>query len=186
MPETTSPDNLRYPVGGDNVAPLRTWFANLAADTQAAITSLRSAAVTPEIPDPKSATGAETQGVTATAWADLPGITSVSFTLDRPAWVSIDVGAWIVATAGDIRVSARVSGATTLGETQLQVGGSTMSWGQVMYAYGQPGSSQCTSHRTIRMNAGVNTIAVRAYRTGSGGACQANYATLQVSPLSWA
>lgn len=42
MPGTTSPDNIRHPVVGDNLTPLATWFANLAADVQTAITSLRS------------------------------------------------------------------------------------------------------------------------------------------------
>jgi len=40
MPANTSPDNIQYPVPGDQVAPLNTVFQNLADSTQTALTAL--------------------------------------------------------------------------------------------------------------------------------------------------
>lgn len=185
MPANTSPDNIIYPVGGDNLNPLKTWLANLATSVQAALTALRAEAVKPALPSPISIKGANVQAVTATSWADLPNITAATLNLTAPAWVQITVGSWSTASAGDTRISATVSGATTLGESQLEVGGDTSAWGQVIYTDTTTGSRQSSSVRIVRLNAGTNTIKVRAYRSGSG-ANQSNYTTLQVTPIRWA
>lgn len=182
---TTTPDNIYYPSGSDKVGPLRAVLEALASSVQAAIAALRAEAVPAELPMPNSVVGANVQAVSETAWADLPNIGAVTITLPKAAWVTIDVGSWVVATAGDTRISARVTGATAIGETQIEASGSTASWGQVIYAGSASGTRQQTSHRTVRLNAGTNTIRVRAYRTG-GGVHQANYTTLQVSALRWA
>jgi hypothetical protein len=42
MPNFTSPDNIQYPVGTDQVAPLAQVFENLATTTQTAVTSVRN------------------------------------------------------------------------------------------------------------------------------------------------
>lgn len=182
---TTSPDNLVFPGGSDSLNPLRSWFAQLASSTQAALTAIRSEAIKPTVPNPITARGAATQAITATAWADLPGISAVTLTIPAAMWVSIDVGAWVAATQGDTRISATVSGATALNETQLEVGDAGGAWGQVMYAGASADVRQQTSHRIVRLNAGTNTIKVRAYRSGAG-VNQSNYTTLQVTPLRWA
>lgn len=182
---TTSPDNIIYPSGSDKLNPLRTWFSQLASSVQAAITALREEAVQAALPDPITQKGSNTQAVSATSWDDLPNMDPVVLNLDAACWVTIDLGSWVVATEGDTRVSARVTGATTLGESQIEVGGDSSAWGQVLYAGATGGTRQQTSHRTVRLNAGENTIQVRAYRTGSGSHA-ANYTTLQVSPLRWA
>lgn len=189
MPATTSPDNLRYPVGADNVSPLRTWFANLAADVQAALTAIRQDAVTPKLPVPQSVLGAATQNLPASAsWQDLPGIQPITLELSAPAWVAIDVSAWIVSTVGDGRISARVTGATTLGETQVQVGGDDGYWGQTIFTAPTDVTRSGNSHRVVRLNQGTNVITVRAYNYGGSGTrvSHARNTGLQVTPLHWA
>ena len=185
MPATTTPDGIPYPVVGDKVGPLEKLFESLASGVQTALTNLRNETVAVPIPDPISIVGASIQAVSETAFADLPGITAIGLTLPAPAWVRIDLGSWVVSTAGDTRVSVRVTGATTLSETQLEVGGPTGGWGQVIYAAASPSTRQQSVSRIVRMNAGTNNVAVRAYRTGSGNH-NANYTTLQVTPLRWA
>jgi hypothetical protein len=185
MPAFTSPDNIQYPVAGDVMNPLQTKFASLATSVQAALTSLRAAAVQPELPAPKSEKGNDVQAVTATSWADLPNSPDIQFNASAPMWVEISLGAWMVANGGTTRCSVRVSGATTLTETQIEVGGDNAVWGQVLYADNTTGTRQCSSTKIIRLNAGLNTIAVRAYQTGAG-TNQVNYSSLQVAPLRWA
>lgn len=188
MPANTTPDNLVYPVPGDNIGDLHQWFAQLAGSAQTALTGIRSEVVQPELPFPQTVVGANVQTVSATAWADLPNIDPITLTLSQPAWVKIDLGAWMVAATGDTRASVRVSGATVLAEAQTEVGGQTDAWGQVIYLGGAGATThQCTITRTIRMNAGTNTIKVRAYRTG--GATESNgvnYSTMTVTPVRWA
>ncbi len=185
MPAFTSPDNIQYPVAGDVMNPLQSKFASLATSTQAAITALRTAAVKPALPAPKSEKGADVQAVTATSWADLPNSPDIQFNVSEAMWVQIVLGAWITASGGTTRCSVRVSGATTLSETQVEVGGDNAVWGQVLYADNTTGSRQCSATRIVRLNAGLNTISVRAYQTGAG-TNQVNYSSLQVAPLRWA
>lgn len=186
MPGFTSPNNIQYPVVGDKLSPLNTWFATLASSTQAAITSLRNEFTLPAYPSPLSIEGATQQAVTATSWADLPNADAISLVLTRACWVQITHGAWVVAGGtANTRMSSRVTGATTLGESQLEVGGSTTAWGQVLYSDSTSGTRQSSGVRMVRLNAGTNTIRLRAYRGGSG-ASQVNYSTLQVSPIRWA
>lgn len=185
MPATTTPDGIPYPVPGDKMGPVETLFQALASGVQTALTNLRNETVSVPLPDPISNVGASTQAVSETAFADLPGISAIGLTLPAPAWVRIDLGSWVIATQGDTRISVRVTGATTLSETQLEVGGPTGGWGQVIYAAASPSTRQQSVSRIIRMNAGVNNVAVRAYRTG-GGSHNSNYTTLQVTPLRWA
>lgn len=181
---TTSPDNIVYPAGSDKLNPLKTWLAQLASSVQAAITSLREDAVLPPLPDPITVKGADTQEIASTSWDDMPNMDSTVLNLDRPCWVSIDIGGWVRASVGFTDVSARVTGATTLSETQVEVGGDNSSWGQVMHAAPSE-TRQQSSHRTVRLNAGANTITVRARRNGAG-TNTVRFTTLQVSPLRWA
>ena len=185
MPGSTTPDAVIFPVAGDNLAPLESWFAQLAATTQTALSNLRTEVTKPDLPFPISEQGANVQAITATAWADLPNMPSISLTLPNPCWVTITFGAWLAAAAADVRASARVTGATTLSETQLEVGGPATAWGQVLYSNNTTSTRQSSSVRTVRLNAGTNTITARAYRTGSG-VQQVNYSTLQVAPIRWA
>lgn len=184
MPSAT-PNGIAFPVVGDEMSPLATWFAGLAGTTDNAIEALRTELLAAPLPNPLSQLGAPQQLVTSSSWADVPNISAVTLTLDQACWVTISIGAWLFTTAGDIRVSAAVSGATTLGETQLEVGGAGYAWGQVLFADTSTATRQQSGLRTVRMNAGTNTIKLRAYRSGAGtSAC--NYSTIQVSPVRWA
>lgn len=185
MPASTTPDSIVYPVVTDRMGPVEKLFEALASSVQTAITNLRKETVDKPLPAPVSQIGRDVISVSATTWSDLPNISTVSLNLSAPAWVSIDVGSWVIATSGDTRVSARVTGATTLSETQMEVGGATTCWGQVIYAAGSPSTRQQNSHRVVRLNAGNNVIAVRAYKSG-GGSHNSNYTTLQVTPIRWA
>lgn len=168
------------------MAPLQGKFAALASAVQAALTSIRSEAVQPALPAPKSEKGNDVQAVTSTSWADLPNSPDIQFNASAPMWVEISLGAWMVAPGtSNIRASVRVSGATTLTETQIEVGGDNAVWGQVLYADSTTGTRQCSSTKIVRLNAGLNTIAVRAYKGGTG-TTQVNYSSLQVAPLRWA
>jgi len=185
MPGSTTPDEIIFPVAGDNLAPLESWFAQQAATTQTAISNLRTEVVKPDLPFPLSEQGASSQAVTATAWADLPNMPSITLTLANPCWVTIVLGARLNGASGQVIASARVTGATTLSETQLEVGGPATAFGQVMYTDSSTATRQASSIRTVRLNAGTNTITFRAYRTGSG-TVKCDYATMQVSPIRWA
>lgn len=184
MPGATTPDNIVFPVEGDAIDPLNGWFAQQAASTQAALTALRGDFEEPELPAPISSMGNAVQAITATAWADIPNMSAVTLDLPRPCWVTLSFGAWITATAGDTRAGVRVTGATSISENQLDAGGPSTAWGQVLYTT-PTGTRQGNSVRTVRLNAGTNTISGRAYRNGSG-TNQVNYSSLQVAPLRWA
>lgn len=185
MPAQTTPDSIVYPVLGDIMEPLNGWFAQQAASVQTALTAMRNEFDQDPLPDPISRKGADVQAVTATAWADLPNLAAITLTLPQACWVTIVMGAWITTSAGTIRSAPRVTGATTLGESQLEVGGDASAWGQVLYSDATTGTRQASSSRMVRLNAGANIITPRAYRTGAGTS-QVNYSTLQVSPVRWA
>lgn len=185
MPGTTS-EGVIFPVIGDVIPPLNGWFAQLASSTNAALVDLRNDLTQAALPNPVSGQGADTQAVTATSWADLPNGPTLTLTLSQACWVQITHSAWMRSTTGDIRLSSAVSGATTLAENQLQVGGTNTAWGQVLYANATTSTNQGSGVRIVRLNAGTNTIKLRAYLVGAGGTRQANYSTLQVAPLRWA
>lgn len=186
MPASTTPDNIVYPVVGDAMSPLNGWFAQLASSTQAAITALRSSLTQAPLPAPLSVSNGAVTDVTATAWADVPNLTAITLTLSQACWVTITLGSRIIAAGNaGLSVSARVTGATTLGETQLEVGGGTNDFGQVMYTDGSTQTRQSVATRTVRLNAGTNTITARAFKTGTDSTRVA-YPALQVSPIRWA
>lgn len=186
MPGSTS-RNLIFPVIGDIMEPLAGWFAQLAASTNDAIDQVYDDFEELPYPAPQSIEGAVTQQISATAWADLPNAPAITFDLPQACWVTIVAGAWLATSAtGDVRCSVRVTGATTLGESQVEVGGTATAWGQVMYS-ATPGTQQTSCTRFVRLNAGSNVINLRAYRNGGATANKAvNYSTLQVSPVRWA
>lgn len=184
MPGSTD-RGIIFPVKGDKITSLSGWFAQQASSVNDALDQVYSDFEEPDYPAPLSVKGADQQYIPATAWADLPNMASIDLDLPRACWVNITLGAWVVATAGDTRVSSRVTGATTLGETQLEVGGANTAWGQVIYVSSGAASNGGTSTRFVRLNAGSNKITARAYGTGNGTR-MANYATLQVAPIRWA
>lgn len=182
MPGTT-PNGIQYPVVGDQLSPLANKFATLASTADAAITTLRNDLETPDLPVPITSAGAPSQAITATAWADMPNIAPITLTLPQACWVQIAHYGWIASSTGDTRASSTVSGATTLSELQTEVGGPATVWGIVMY--NTTGSAQAMGTRVVRLNAGTNTIKMRAYKNGTGTHA-VNYSALQVTPLRWA
>lgn len=186
MPGTTA-EGFQFPVAGDVMEPLNAWFALLASSGDTAVANLRTQLAQDPLPAPLTIKGADTQAVTATAWTDLPNAGPITLTLARACWVNIVHGAWLTSTVGDIRFSSRVTGATTLGESQVEVGGDASAWGQVGYTSGTAGITQASGTRFVRLNAGTNTIQLRAYLAGgTTGTRRANYSTLQVAPIRWA
>lgn len=183
MPTSTSPDGIVSPIVGDNIGPLASWFQQQGASVQAALTALRAEFTLPALPAPITVVGADTQAVTATSFADLPNAAALTLVLSRPCWVQITHQARMSTTSGQVIGSSAVTGATTLSETQAEVGGPSTTWGLVMYATGG-GTRQQAGSRVVRLNAGTNTIRLRAYTVGAGSGM--NYAMLQVAPLRWA
>lgn len=186
MPTYTTPDAIVSPILSDKLGPVQGWFQQQGASVQTALTALRGEVAQEPLPDPISGQGAPQQTITNTAWADLTNGPTLTMTLQQACWVQITHGCWILATQGDTRASSVVSGATTLSETQLEVGGSAAAWGQVMFADTSTATRQAAGARIVRLNAGTNTFKLRAYRSGGSGINMVNYSTLQVSPIRWA
>lgn len=183
MPGTTA-EGIQFPVIGDKMAPLASWFATLASTADQAIARLRTEVAVAPLPAVLSGTGGDVVNLTATAWADLPSFPALKLTLSKPAWVQITHSAWMASNGGsESRASSRVTGATTLGESQVEVGGTASAWGVALLASGTMGQQSAT--RLVRLNAGENTVSMRAYGSGSG-VRQVNYAALQVAPIRWA
>jgi len=134
-----------------------------------------------ELPEPLIMVGPAVNVVTASAWGTVvPGTSSVSLTLARPAWVEVSTNAWISAPTGDVRAGVAVSGATV--EAANEMGG-VVAWGSAMWvtnAYEHRGAS-----KLVRCNAGTSTFALQAYTTGTGTR-SVNYPHFTVKPLRWA
>lgn len=175
----------------DRSNPTQTWIR--AASGSTSWMGWRVLVTAPNIlPDPvgRSASNDVNSITSTTAWGQ--SISGMQFTFNAPApmWVQITLGAWVTATAGDTRAGIDISGATVLAPSQDQLG-SSASWGQTLYLNSNVGgagtnvSSQLSCTKTVKLNAGNNVIAVKAYQSG-GGTHQVNYPILQVTPLYYA
>lgn len=177
----TSPDNIVYPDATGQVGNVQADMVTMANSVQAAITDLR-ADVNSELndfynmPTPVTRTGASVQGVTATSWANLPNISNISFNFSRPCWVQVTLGAWVVATVGEIRAGINVSGATTQPPNQP-------GWGNTIYqSFDNANTVSQQVTKLILCNAGTTTFTAQAYQAG-GGTKQLNYSVLMAAPL---
>lgn len=131
------------------------------------------------MPEPVTAIATGSQTITATAFAGLPiSPVAVTLTLDAACWVDLDLGAWVVASASDVRVGIAVSGATVSVP-------SAPTWGAVAIA-SAAASTPIRPRKTLRLEAGVNTVAVQAYRSAATGAQTVSYPVLTATPLRWA
>jgi hypothetical protein len=131
------------------------------------------------LPSLESRTGPSNQLITATAWADMPGMTSIVFDIPRRMLVQLAYGAWM-ATATDVRYGALVSGATSVAEN-------FPNWGAVPWMTGISTAQRYTQRaatKFVELEPGVNTIRARAYRTGTGSD-SVNLAYLQAAPIRW-
>lgn len=183
MPGTTS-RGIIFPVNTDVMQPLAGWFAQQAASVNDALDEAYSEFEVPEIPYPLSSSLFGIKNITATAWADIPEMDEITLDLPRAAWVNIALATWVSAPSGEVRVSSRVTGATTLSESQLEVGG-VNAFGQIVYTRNTTGTVQGSSLRTVRLNAGTNVITPRAYGA-LGGVKDVRYTCLQVTVTRWA
>lgn len=179
----TSPDNIVYPDAVDRVGDIQPDFVALAASTQAAFTDLR-ADVNAELNDlfglpvPVTQIGASTQAISATSWANVPNLASISFNFSRPAWVTVLLGAWVVASAGELRAGVNVTGATTQAPN-------VPNWGNTVYqSFDNANGVSQQVQKTVLCGAGTTTFTAQAYQTG-GGTKQFNYSMFQAIPLRY-
>jgi hypothetical protein len=179
----TSPDAVTFPDTIDKVGQVQEHLAVMAASVQTAITGLRTekdedVADVYGVPVSAVSNGGAPQAISATSFAPVPGISPITMTFERPALVIVTLGAWMIASTGDIRVGIQLSGATVQAPE-------APNWGQVMYlANGGGITNQTTCQKIIQVNAGSTTFTAVGRQTG-GGTKQCNYATLQVAPIRW-
>jgi hypothetical protein len=137
-----------------------------------------------KLPDPQATKASSTYPITATAWADHPGIGQVSLSLAYDAIVQVEYGAWLTAAYTDT-TSVR-SGVSLDGAAPEDLFGGT--WGNVLYLGTQatsPAGGQHSFTATGRLSAGNHTFKPQAYKTGSANTL-VNYPVLRVTPLRWA
>ena len=116
--------------------------------------------------------------ISAGSWTDIAG-SGVQFDIDRPLRVMISLNAWLVASAGELRVGVAGSGADSFSPI-------TAGWGAVMYRspVETNGTAQRTSTWSRDIPAGITTFRVQAYQTG-GGTKQVNYPAMYITPVAW-
>lgn len=135
------------------------------------------------LPDPVVATSpATTNTIVATTFAPLPGgDLTVSLVLTRPAWVHVELSAWLIKTAAsDLRAGVRLTGATALTEE-------TPTWSQVLYS-GTPfaaAGATATASKVVKFLAGTTVAQMRAYLATVAGTSQVNYGRITLTPLRW-
>lgn len=179
----TSPDNITYPDAVDLVGDVQPDFVVLANSVQTAITDLRGD-INLELndlfalPAPITQVGNDVQAITATSWAVIPGFTAINLNLVRPAWVEVTLGAWCVASAGEIRGGIALTGATTQTPSQPN-------WGNTIYqSFDNTNTVSQQVTKTVLCGAGTTTFTPQAYQLG-GGTKQFNYTVMQVVPLRY-
>ena len=141
-----------------------------------------------DLPDPAGATagGAGTNTVTATSWAVLPtntvtvAITNPHPSADMLCWVSY--GAWMSASASDVRMGLDVSGSVTI-PPGIGSGG-PRGWGQILQATAAT-SQQFSGGCTVVVPPGTATFKAYAYRSAASGTQAVNYPTLDVVPVRY-
>lgn len=120
--------------------------------------------------------------ITATTYADLPSTpVTTTFTLPAACWVEIKAEAWLVAVTNDIRMSINVTGATTVAPATPAHG----SVGFVSAPVGSAAASKQIATRTVKLNAGENTVEIQAMRATSGTQT-VSYPVLTVKFDRWA
>jgi len=179
----TTPDAITYPDVVDRVGEVQSHLSTMASSVQAALTDLRSEYELGfddiyGVPANVIQNGASVQAISATSFAAIPNLAAITINFARPALVLVTLGAWMVASTGDIRAGIQLSGATVQAAN-------VPNWGQVMYLAGVTGGTvQNSCQKLIQVNAGSTTFTGVAYQSG-GGTKQINYSTLQVAPIRW-
>jgi microcystin-dependent protein len=141
------------------------------------------------LPEPVHMTrGADTNAVTATtAWGQTIGGMTANIDIGRAMWVQIDFGAWMtcLGAGNDIRVGIELSGATVLSPPTGP--GGQADWGQsTLYANTLTAPSGSTlsgsARKTVKLNPGITTFTMKAYRLNTAGATSVNYPSCTISP----
>lgn len=208
MPAYTSPDNIQYPVSGDQVAPLEPVFANLAQSTQNALTAISGQLQIhtyrwTNAGERTAQTGMQagdlgfqaSDGVTfrynGTAWkawssewitytATLTGL-NVGNGTQTSAYRYQDGTAWVVGTFVWGSTSSLTSGVTLSHPmtTDALTGGASMNLGTAVFH--QPGVRS-----EMGLIQGINTTSCEVRTQGSSGAVVAPGAVSATAPFTWA
>lgn len=142
-----------------------------------------------DLPDPVGAAagGAGTNTVTATSWAVLPTNTvTVAITNPHPSAdmvCLVDFGAWMSASASDVRVGVDISGALTV-PPGIGSGG-PRGWGMIPQT-STATNAQYSAAFPVTLPPGTTTFKLYAYRTAASGTQQVNYAVIEVMPVRYA
>ena len=113
--------------------------------------------------------------VSATSWGtDIGNIDNITIVFAQDCWVRIDYSAWM--SAGNLRISAAVTGATALDEVEPN-GYSGVMWESSGY-------HQHSGYKVVKVNAGSNVFHLRGMKTS--GLNYSNYTGFTVTPLRWA
>lgn len=135
------------------------------------------------LPDPQQTINTGALTITATAWADVTGMSTISLTLAYDAIVEVQYGAWLAAPTGSATLR---SGVSVNGAAPEDIAGNG-TWGDVLYETSQgtqPGAGQHSMAVTLKLAAGTHTFKARAYRTAVD--CTLSYPNLRVTPIRWA
>lgn len=138
-------------------------------------------AVAPDLPQPVQFVNAISNHVisSTTTNASVTGTTaSQSITLPRAAWVLVTLGAWIGATSAEVRGGINIGGSTA-------IPANSPTWGQV-FRVTSGNSGDVRVSKLVRLNAGLNTATISAWKTASSGSATISYMMLDLTPLRWA
>ena len=142
------------------------------------------------MPSPVTASGASSNTITATSWADIPS-TSVTLNITLPARmrVSVAFSAWMSLVAGTTSSDLRCDWKCVDSSGTVVRGEADSGWGAILYQSVAVGAPTLVTSRAsnvmVDLNAGTYTFTLRAYRSGSGGTMNLNYPRLEVFPVCY-
>jgi hypothetical protein len=138
-----------------------------------------------DLPDAVGASAASpgTNTVTATSWAVLPSNpVTVSITNPHPdadMLCLVTYGAWMSATASDVRLALDISGALSV--PPGVGGGGAKGWGQVPMTSVST-AQQFSASFPVALPPGTTTFKAYAYRPAASGTQAVNYPVIDVTP----
>lgn len=175
MTAFTSEFSLPYPQSTDDVQ-LWTDFQLLAEAVETVL----------NLPDRVEASISAQTVITSTSFAAIP-TTPVSLSITNPSSVfdlevDLTAGAWMAASANDVRAGIAASGGMSFSPTAFGSGGG-LSFGDIMIVSSSASTGQRISYPvTIPAGAAAVTFALQAMRSSATGTQNVNYATLRATP----
>lgn len=142
-------------------------------------------------PDVVTAFGNGTNTITSATFAVMPSTTcTASITNPHPSadmLCQVSYGAWMNASAGDVRLSVDISGAVTIAAGIG--GGAAIGWGEIPIVSlptgaTNSGSQQRSAMVTVELPPGTTTFKAYGLRTGAG-TTQINYPTIRLEPVQY-